>query len=223
MRDSAVKEDTSRMRIHIGIRQEISGEEHVVKVTVNMDGIAEPTMVEQCANADGREEVEWVAEKSTVSSNEACRRNNHGSEGAVENNRLAEFDNILESHVKKNQLSGPLKITRTIATTIPDRKAVRAGSSWTHSQSSKKLICVGRGRLRSHVERSGWTSTRAMEMELKSDQDVATELVAFPSLPLLSLPPLPSPKKKERQPEAQIVREQTVCVCSLVSAATPQA
>ena len=75
-----------------GVRQEVvrrrasceSDGEHGVYRTTN-------DTVESCAN--DRENVGCVAEKSAGSSKEACGSTHHQSQGPVENNRWAEFDN----------------------------------------------------------------------------------------------------------------------------------
>ena len=68
--------------------KKLSGEEHVVKVTVNRKT---DDTVEPCAN--DRENVMCVAEKLAGSSKEACGSTHHGSRGTVENNQWTEFDN----------------------------------------------------------------------------------------------------------------------------------
>ena len=92
--------------------KKLSGEECVVNVTVNMDGIAKPR--EQCAN--DFEKVECVAGTPTGSPNKACGSTHHRFEGPVENRRLAEFDDSW-NHVQMGRSSGQLKSKRTYVTT----------------------------------------------------------------------------------------------------------
>ena len=67
----------------------LSGEEQVVKVTVNIDGNAKPPTPTSNTPMIANKLTEL--QKSGRFIQRSCNR--HGSEGPVENNRLAEFDN----------------------------------------------------------------------------------------------------------------------------------
>ena len=72
--------------------ERLSGEEHVVKVTVNMYGIAKPTTWLSNAPMIAKRLSELQRSRQG-SSKEARDRKHQRSERPVENNRMAEFDN----------------------------------------------------------------------------------------------------------------------------------
>ena len=74
---------------HEGFVKKLSGAEHDVKVTVNIDGIAKPTAWLSNAPVAARRLSELQGSRLIQ---RTCGSNQHGSEGPVDNNRLAEFD-----------------------------------------------------------------------------------------------------------------------------------
>ena len=89
--------------------KKLSGEEHVVKVTENMDGMAKPTT--SLSNAPLITKRLCKLQRASTSSSKERRlwqRSTPWSEGPVENNQLAEF-NVRQHHRQEVESSGRAK------------------------------------------------------------------------------------------------------------------